>query len=206
MQKYDTNFFERYARASLIDIVDSRFVGLKNCDRPDLQDEERGIGIEVTRAIRENKDVANALVNEMVGRPVLDVLENDWIDMTKYGYGYGIHSSLIGEIEYEYWAAGLPLMRIIENKVRKVSNGFYGNFSTFGLYIFSKEDLTYDMVQSAISYTVDLQKLCEKKYSYMYISQIQEMYICNLENASFEMIEITKKQCRKFYNEATRKN
>ena len=202
MQRYDTNFFERYARISLIDLVDDNFISLKNCDRPDLQDGEHGIGIEVTRAIRENKDVANALINEMAGRPVMEVSEDDWIDMTKYGYGYGIHDSFIGKIEYDYWAAALPLRRIIENKISKVSNGFYGDFPVFGLYIFSKENLTDDMVRSTMSFTKDLQKLNEKRYSYMYISQIQELFICDLDKSSFSMVEITKKQRRKFYREA----
>ena len=200
--KYDTIFFEKYARASLIDLVDKRFVGLNNSDSPDLQDNERGIGIEVTRAIRENKDVANALINEIVGRPVMEVSNDDWIDMTKYGYGYGLHEKIIGKIEYDYWAAALPLKRIIENKVNKVSEGLYGDFQLYGLYIFSKENLTDDLVRSTISYTIDLQKNNIKKYSFMYISQIQEMFVCSLNDISFETINISKKQCRKFYKEA----
>ena len=200
--KYDTNFFERYARASLINLVNECFTGLKNCDRPDLQDTEQGIGIEVTRAIRESKDVANALINEMVGRKVMEVSENDWVDVTKYGYGYGIHDNLIGKLEYEYWAAALPLKRIIESKVQKVSKGFYGDFPVYGLYVFSKENLTDDMVRSAISYTVGLQETNVKRYTYLYISQIHEMFICNLEDTSYKMIGITKEQCRNFYREA----
>ena len=204
--KYDTNFFERYARSSLINLVDNCFCGLENCDRPDLQDKVQGIGIEVTRAIRENKNVANALINEMVGRKVMEVSQNDWIDMTKYGYGYGIHDDLIGTLEYEYWAAALPLKRIIENKVSKVSKGFYGDFSVYGLYVFSKENLLDEMIRAAISYTVELQKQNEIKYSYMYISQIQEMFICDLKKATFEMINISKEQRRKFYREAVVNN
>jgi hypothetical protein len=202
MTKYDTNFFERYARASLISLVDERLTGLKNSDRPDLQDEKQGIGIEVTRAIRETKNVANALINEIVGRVVMEVSENDWVDMTKYGYGYGIHDVIIGNVEYDYWAAALPLKRIIENKVRKVSNGFYGDFSIYGLYVFSKENLTDDMIGEAISFTIDLQKSNEKRYDYMFISQIHEMFICNLKDASFEMKKISKELCRKFYRDA----
>ena len=205
MTKYDTNFFERYARASLISLVDKSFTGLKNSDRPDLQDEVHGIGIEVTRAIRENKNVANALINEIVGRTVMEVSEDDWIDMTKYGYGYGIHDVIIGKVEYDYWAAALPLKRIIENKVRKVSNGFYGEFPVYGLYVFSKENLTDDMVDAAVSYTIDLQKPNGKKYDYLFISQIHEMFICNLKDASFEKKKISKEQCRKFYCEAVAK-
>jgi hypothetical protein len=200
--KFDTNFFERYARISLADLVDKRFTGLKNDDRPDLQDVELGIGIEVTRAIRENKEVAHALINEIAGRPVMEVSEDEWIDVTRYGYGYGIHDHLIGKIEYEYWSAALPLKRVIGNKVRKVANGFYGDFAEYGLYVFSKENLTKRTVNSTISYMMELQRVNEKKYTRMYILQIHEMFVCNLENASFDTITITKEQCRKFYHEA----
>lgn len=200
--QYDTNFFERYARISLIELVDERFAGLKNEDRPDLQDPELGIGIEVTRAIRENKEVAHALINEIAGRPVMEVSEDEWIDMTRYGYGYGIHDHLMGKVEYEYWSAALPLKRVIESKVRKVSDGFYGDFAEYGLYVFSKESLTNHMLDSTISYIMKLQTANEKRYAYLYISQIHEMFVCNLGNASFHMIKITKAQCRRFYHEA----
>lgn len=36
----------------------------------------------------------------------------------------------------------------------------------------------------------------------MYISQIYEMFVCDLNNASFEQIEINKSLSRKFYKEA----
>jgi hypothetical protein len=200
--KYDTNFFERYARVSLVELVDGRFSGLKNYDRPDLQDTCNGIGIEVTRAIRENKDVAHALINEIAGSKVVDVSENDWMDMTKYGYGYGLNDKIIGEKEFEYWATAMPLKRIIENKVRKVSDGFYGYFESFGLYIFLKERLSKELLRSTLSFTAELQKNNPLKYNYLYISQIQEMYVCNMNDLTFTKINISKQKCRKLYNEA----
>ena len=203
--KYDTTFFERYARISLIDLVDRRFSGLKNYDRPDLQDVQLGIGIEVTRAIREDKDVAHALINEIAGHPVMEVSEGDWIDMTKNGYGYGINDRLIGQKEYEYWAAAMPLKRIIENKVRKVSDGFYGDFQIFGLYIFLKEKLSEETVRSTLFYVSELQKGSDLKYDYMYISQIHEMFVCDIKELNINIIDISKKQCREFYREAIRK-
>ena len=202
--KYDTTFFERYARQSLIDLVDDRFEALKNYDRPDLQDEAHNIGIEVTRAIREDRDVAHALINEIAGRPVMKVSEEDWIDMTKYGYGYGINDTIIGRMEYEYWAAALPLQRIIRSKVRKVADGFYGHFRKFGLYIFSKENLTDDTVFSTMEYTMELQEGNVLKYDVMYISQIRELFVCDLTRASFDEIPISRAQCRRFYHEALR--
>ena len=75
--KFDTCFFERYAMVSLAMLLGEPYAHLINRDRPDLQDEEGGLGIEVTRAIRENKNVANALVNEMAGKAVKEVNADD---------------------------------------------------------------------------------------------------------------------------------
>jgi len=200
--KYDTLFFERYARISLTDLVDKRFTGLKNLDRPDLQDNERGIGIEVTRAIRENKQVAHALINIIAGRSVLNISEEEWIDVTNYGYGYGVHQDLIGIIEYEFWAVALPLKRNIENKVNKVANGFYGDYQEFGLYIFSKDSLNDIDLPEIIKFTMDLQKDKNRQYDTMYISQIHEMFVCDLLTGAFKQININKAQRQKFYREA----
>ena len=203
--KFDTNFFERYAKISLAKLVDSQFDQLTNRDRPDLQDEVNGIGIEVTRAIRESKNVAHALINEMAGRQIMDVSDEDWIDMTTYGYGYGLDATLIGKVEYNYWALAMPMTRIIANKIHKVADGFYGDFDFFGLYVFSKENLNHDQVGQTIRYAMDLQKGVNKKFSTLYISQIQELFVCDLENATFEKIEINKSQRRLFYKEAIKK-
>lgn len=199
--KHDTQFFERYARVSLINLIDERFESLTNQDRPDLQDESRGIGIEVTRAIQENAEVAKGLISEMAGQPDA-VSQRDWLDMTHYGYSYGLHKDLIGKIEYAYWSTALPLRRIIKSKVEKVAGGFYGNFNQFGLYIFVKEDLDDQLLKHTINYTLKLQKGNAHKYSVMYISQISDLFVCDLEDASFSKIPISEPLRRLFYREA----
>ena len=202
--KFDTTFFERYAKISLAELVDSRFGQLENRDRPDLQDDQNSVGIEVTRAIRECKEVAHALINKIAGQPIMDVSDEDWIDMTTYGYGYGLSDNIVGKIEYDYWATAMPMKRILDNKIHKVTDGFYGDFKTFGLYIFSKENLDNNKIKQTIRYAMDLQKDKKIRYTSMYISQIYEMFVCNLNNASFEQIEISKSLSRKFYKEAVK--
>ena len=44
ISKFDTCFFERYARTVLISLLGSEFEGLENKDRPDLQDKFKSIG------------------------------------------------------------------------------------------------------------------------------------------------------------------
>ena len=72
------------------------------------------------------------------------------------------------------------------------------------LYIFSKENLTDDTVFSTMEYTMKLQEGNVLKYEVMYISQISELFVCDLTKASFEEIPISRAQCRRFYHEALR--
>ena len=62
--RFDTCFFERYAKISLENLLGEKYASLINSDRPDLQSPDGSIGIEVTCAIRENKNVAHALIRQ----------------------------------------------------------------------------------------------------------------------------------------------
>ena len=115
--KFDTCFFERYAMYSLATLLGERYAHLVNADRPDLQDEVQGIGIEVTRAIVEDKNVANSLINEMAGQQVKEVNE-DLLKIQESGYSYGLDLSYsVGSNEYNYWALALPMKRILQSKL-----------------------------------------------------------------------------------------
>ena len=50
-RKFDTCFFERYAKNTLETFLGSSYSALVNEDRPDLQMPDRSLGIEVTRAM-----------------------------------------------------------------------------------------------------------------------------------------------------------
>ncbi len=201
--KYDTCFFERYAMASLAALMGERYAHLVNRDRPDLQDRNLGIGIEVTRAIREDKDVANALINEMAGEDVREVDEYNLLNINRTGYAYGLGSGQwMGKNEYEYWALALPMKRILESKIRKVNNGFYGNFREFGLYIFTKEDVESEELVKTMNYAMKLQEGLAKSYDTLFISQIQSMYVCDLRNGTFDIFDIDENLRQLFYDKA----
>ena len=201
--KFDTCFFERYAMVSLATLLGEHYAHLVNRDRPDLQDEEQGIGIEVTRAIRENKNVANALVNEMAGEDVKEVNAQDLLHINQSGYAYGLgDGSIIGRNEYEYWSLALPLKRILEIKMNKVNDGFYGDFHEFGLFVFTKEDLDLDQIKQTIAFMMEKQAYQNRLYSRLFISQIQTLFDCDLETGRYRKIKISQEQRRSFYDEA----
>ena len=186
-RKFDTCFFERYAQITLETLLGAEYSGLVNEDRPDLQMPDKSLGIEVTRAMEPKKNVANQLLKEMAG---LDIKEEDKAEVGQIietGYGYGLQDGrYIGHIEYEYWALAQPLRRIIESKVSKVGSGFYGDFDRYDLYVFCKDNLTEDEVVLIMEYTNDLQRNIDIKYSKMYLSLIDRLYVCDLTDVSPE--------------------
>ena len=201
--KFDTCFFERYAMVSLATLLGEHYAHLVNRDRPDLQDEVLSLGIEVTRAIRENKNVANALVNEMAGEDVKEVNAEDLRHINQSGYAYGLgDGTIIGRNEYEFWSLALPLKRILEIKMDKVNNGFYGDFNEFDLFVFTKEDLDLDQIKQTIAFMMEKQAFQNRLYSRLFISQIQTLFECDLETGQYKKYKVSRDQRRQFYDEA----
>ena len=209
-RKFDTCFFERYARHTLETFLGRRYSALVNEDRPDLQMPDRSLGIEVTRAMESRKDVAQELLLEMAGveSPSNDSEEMDQI--IRSGYGYGLQDGrYVGRLEYEYWRLAQPLRRIIESKVGKVGSGFYGDFNEYGLYIFCKDHLSEEEVILTMEYTSDLQRHLDLRYSKMYLSLIDRLYVCALASTDrtegitkCTSYDISRKMCKDFFLKA----
>lgn len=210
MRKFDTCFFERYARISLMTLLGQEYAALINEDRPDLQMEDRSLGIEVTRAMEPRKDVAREMLKEMAGLEVQESDREEMGEILRSGYGYGLQDGkYIGHLEYEYWALALPLRRIIASKIEKVGSGFYGDFKEFGLYIFCKDNLSHDEVILTMEYASDLQRHLDVKYSKMYLSLIDRLYVCDLtqvdrldHKTTCTSHDISRRMCKQFFLQA----
>lgn len=182
MSRFDTCFFERYARVSLETLLNRRFAELLNKDRPDLQSPDGiSLGIEVTRAMPQTKEAAQSMLKEMAGAaPVPEDME-DLDTILSSGYGYGLQGGrYVGSKEYDYWSMALPMRRIIESKVRKAGDGFYGSFRILDLYVFCKDSLSEVEVLDILRYTMKVQEGQEVRYSCLYLSEISGLDVCNL--------------------------
>ena len=207
MKKFDTCFFERYARITLETILGEEFGALVNEDRPDLQMPDKSLGIEVTRAMEPHKDVAQEMLKEMAGLPVKEEDREEVDQILQSGYGYGLQDGrYVGHLEYEYWALAQPLRRIIESKVSKVGSGFYGNFDKYGLYIFCKDNLSDEEAILTMEYTSELQRHLDIRYSTMYLSLIDKLYVCDLtqvdrlhHSTKCTSYDISRKMCKEFF-------
>ena len=98
------------------------------------------------------------------------------------------------------------LRRIIESKIRKVASGFYGEFREYGLYIFCKDDLTEEEAVMTMEYASELQRHLDVKYSRMYLSQIDRLYVCDLDSVkrtehktTCTSYDISRQMCKEFF-------
>lgn len=207
MRKFDTCFFERYAQICLETLLGDHYSDLVNEDRPDLQKPDRSLGIEVTRAMEPDKKVAQALLKEMAGVPVDEKDREEVRQIISSGYGYGLQEGrYVGSLEYDYWMLAQPLKRIIESKISKVGAGFYGDFKEYGLYIFCKDNLSEEEAILTMEYASDLQRHLDIRYSTLYLSLIDRLYVCDLTNVdrlvrktTCTSHEITREMCKRFF-------
>ena len=208
---FGTCFFESYAQISLSALLGSEFDCLVNRDRPDLQSrDDRSIGIEVTRAMEESKKAEEALLRDIAG--ITPSPRGEEIDqILEYGYAYGLQEGkYIGVKELSYWSMALPLRRILESKVSKVGNGFYGRYDKMGLFVFCREDLKESEAVKAMNYTIQLQKYLDIRYNRLYLADVNDLFVCNLDDGlkeSFRLVRypITQSQRKVFFSEAIKR-
>ena len=208
---FGTCFFESYAQISLSALLGSEFDCLVNRDRPDLQSrDDRSIGIEVTRAMEESKKAEEALLRDIAG--ITPAPRSEEIDqILEYGYAYGLQEGkYIGVKELSYWSMALPLRRILESKVSKVGNGFYGRYEKMGLFVFCREDMKESEAVKAMNYTIQLQKYLDIRYNRLYLADVNDLFVCNLDDGlkeSFRIVRypITQGQRKVFFSEAIKR-
>lgn len=210
-REFGTCFFERYAQISLSALLGSEFDCLVNRDRPDLQSPDgKSIGIEVTRAMEESKSAELALLKDVAGITKGED-RHDIDQILEYGYGFGLsEGKYIGLKEFSYWSMALPLRRILESKVSKVGNGFYGHFDKMGLFVFSHENLGAPEAVKAMKYTISLQQYQDIRYNRLYIADVDDLFVCNLDDGLKDdsrllRYRITQQQRQSFYEEAIKR-
>ncbi len=204
-RKYGTCFFEEYARIELSALLGREFDDLVVRDRPDLQSRDGSrLGIEVTRAMEESKQVAQQLLKEVAG--IVPAGErSDLESISESGYAYGLREGqYVGARELSYWQLAQPLRSILKSKVSKLGHGLYGHFGKKGLFVFSKDNMNEGQMARTCRYMMQLQAEQEIRYNRLYLADINELFVCNLDDGlSFDarlvIIPVSREQRRDFY-------
>ena len=201
IREFGTCFFEKYAQIE----------PLVNRDRPDLQSPTgRAVGIEVTRAMEESKAAGLALMQDIAGL-TRGLPADDRDTILESGYSFGLRTGkYVGVNELPYWRMALPMRRILESKVSKAASGFYGHWDSLGLFVFSKDNLSEGEALKAMNYTISLQKFQDIRYNRLFIADIDDLFVCNLDDglaasSRLARYRLTQDQRRTFFLEAVRR-
>ena len=211
IREFGTCFFEKYAQIVLSTVLGPAFETLVNRDRPDLQSlTGHAMGIEVTRAMEESKAAGLALMQDIAGI-TRELPAGDRDTILGSGYSFGLQTGkYVGVNELPYWRMALPMRRILESKVSKAASGFYGRWESLGLFVFSKDNLSEGEALKAMNYTISLQKYQDIRYNRLFIADIDDLFVCNLDDglaASSRLARhrLTQAQRRTFFLEAIRR-
>ena len=197
IREFGTCFFEKYAQIVLSTVLGPAPAG-------------RAVGIEVTRAMEESKAAGLALMQDIAGL-TREFPADDRDTILESGYSFGLRTGkYVGVKELPYWRMALPMRRILESKVAKAASGFYGHWDRLGLFVFSKDNLSEGEALKAMNYTISLQKNNDIRYNRLFIADIDDLFVCNLDDgltASSRLARhrLTQDQRRAFFLEAVRK-
>ena len=107
--------------------------------------------------------------------------EDDFERFILSGYSYGLDlGRFLSPRESRYWSMALPMKRILESKVSKMVDGFYGDFDRSGLYVFCKDDIGIADIIGAYRRVMALQRYSERRYNYLFLSEVNCLHVCNL--------------------------
>lgn len=131
-----------------------RFSELKQRDRPDLADETRSIGVEVTQAVEQEDCYAEAIFSDIVDRQDGEATEKQITALRKCGARY--YEGIL--VESARWSSPGLLIECVRRKLRKLNGGGYSIYSTNLLFVFVETSLTNSMRAQALEQICSLSK------------------------------------------------
>lgn len=147
MKNYDKNYYEKYAMLSLEYCYNPDWSDFFHRDRPDWQNDNRGIGIEVTRAITKEDGIFQSQINNLMGsnRSPSDVIAI----LSKVAERLNINAELFdvdGSTVISQDMNMDHLMLLVKNSIKRKQGKFtgYQKFSENYLYIFTHTSLMRD--------------------------------------------------------------
>ena len=183
----EKEYYESYARITLIDIYNKKLKQSILDDKPDIQDFINNIGIEVTRAIPNEIGITDSIVNETFGKnmKIEDIQEK----IKKKFKSFSGEIGSIDEINYIAPYKGMvdtttlkqKIVDSIKEKNKKSVN--YKKFKENDLYIFTENSfLDIDDISEIIN------NAANKCFDIIFINCIDSIYICS--SSKIEKIKI----------------
>lgn len=182
---YDKHYYESYALLSLKHFWDGYSDGFENADRPDLQNKNTNIGIEVVQALSEDEGMWRSKIIEC----------NDTDDIDAINTLYNSKFDIKRHIE--------QILEKIDIKLKKLNKDEdgYTLFKTNALYIFAESDMIQPEDIRKIIQEVHKKFIhFELKFDILFVNAVDKLFV--IKNSDISTIYFNKEVMKTIHREA----
>lgn len=182
------DYYECLAKLILEKMFPNEFENLEILDKPDLQDDKNGIGVEVTIARNKDQEENESLYAKIESGQVRNrdkAIEK--INNSSKLYAMYVDGILVGISDND------DFERIFESfseKIKKLNDDGYKKYMENYLFVYSDICANQQMLNQAISKMNNIQSKHKIKFQKVFVCVPQYMYILNLENKKGESMDI----------------
>lgn len=185
------DYYECYAKIALEKLFPNQF-HLELKDRPDLQDQSAGIGIEVTQGIDPKQQEIESLFTKIIYDGEVDTAKLErQIEKLGGELNGGVLSGVAGQDDFA------NSIKVFKQKVAKVNSGGYQFMKRYDLFIFDDcLDMTAErsIIRNVSSQMQQYQSDKEVKYQNVYICTPGILWHLNLLTEDVNEYDISKVQ------------
>ena len=191
------DYWECYAKIVLEDLLPNEFCNLTLADKPDLQDANGAVGIEVTRAENPKQIESESLYSGLYYKPenqrARDIERIEQLGAKLY---FGFMAGVKGTDSFDL------INNAINAKCKTLSKGGYRDFKEYHLFLFSSIYVVDDMLKEELQYLIanDIGKF----YRVIYILVPGGMYCFDLKTGIYKTFDIDSKKQYEHANQARR--
>lgn len=190
------SYDECYAKLVLEKFLPDEFSNLCISDRPDLRDDIRSVGIEVTSALLQEDQEAlriASLIPYENGKKKAYHIER----LQKMGYQYKQYGLSHPRRSWCYLGFGNPpiektaccqFLDAFKNKAQKLSSNNYADLQCYHLYVYSELFIENWMLPELLEKLWNLNSNA-KKYTNVYLLALEGLFIFNLKQKQYGFIE-----------------
>ena len=202
------NFYEIFAKISLQNVFPDEFFNLTLSDRPDLIDDTRKLGIEVTYATNEKEERLNAYYQDSLFGKRIEQISSKGLSVfrkNKYDIVFDGETHTVSAYKKEYEPFDINIVyEAIERKFLKLNSGLYKYPDNISLYLemskYSYEIADMSVAEKILSYANELKSKNTFAFKEIFYDCIFIMYRCNLLNGTVEKIDL-ERICDKILND-----
>ena len=202
------NFYEIFAKISLQNVFPDEFSNLTLSDRPDLIDDTRKLGIEVTYATNEKEERLNAYYQDSLFGKRIEQISSKGLSVfrkNKYDIVFDGETHTVSAYKKEYEPFDINIVyEAIERKFLKLNSGLYKYPDNTSLYLemskYSYEFADMSVAEKILYYANELKLKNTFAFKEIFYDCIFVMYRCNLLNGTIEKIDL-ENICDKILND-----